>query len=163
MVTGKIKICSSSSSSSSAVDQMSSSRKIVWHVLLAQEQWNTTMTDLQLILIIIIIIIIIAAWKIITTRQHSESTNLHQCQVHLTHWTLNRKWSGSPDWSISGCTSDRFQNVVDWFRGRCQSFHQVWPLTVWQMLINLLTLIRNADGSGKVMRNPYPGSDHHKS
>ena len=37
-----------------------------------------------------------------------------------------------------------------------------WPVTVWEMLINLSKFIfRNGDGSGKVTRNPYLGPDHH--
>ena len=43
-------------------------------------------------------------------------------------------------------------------------FHElIWIVIVWEMLINLLnTSFHNGDGSGKVMRNRYPGSDHHR-
>jgi len=38
------------------------------------------------------------------------------------------------------------------------------PVTVWEMLINLLKspIPRNGEGSGKVIWNPYPEQDHHQ-
>jgi len=45
----------------------------------------------------------------------------------------------------------------------CQEYR---PVTVWEMLIdlNLLknSLFRNGEESGKVIRNSYPGPDHHQ-
>jgi len=42
-------------------------------------------------------------------------------------------------------------------------FHEKRPLTVQEMLINLKNMLfRNGEGSGNVIPNRYPGSDHHQ-
>jgi len=69
--------------------------------------------------------------------------------------------SGFLDCSVYGCLPDHSQSVVNLFSCRRQYFAKLrekQPVTVWEMLINLLTC--NAEGSGKLIPNPYLGPDH---
>ena len=74
---------------------------------------------------------------------------------------------GSPDWSGSWCSPDRSQNVVDSFPCRHQSFRRVLWKAADDCMINANEYPKMSYlqcwGSGKVIWNPYPRPDYHRS
>ena len=102
-------------------------------------------------------------WNNSNKNEHSESTNIHQCQ------NLNQKWSRlwiRIFWLIlSRCLSCLSQNVVDALSCRHQWFCQVQYKLVVDCMRNANKCPKipcSAKKMKKVIRNAHADSDHHQ-